>query len=198
MKTKKLIELLQKEDPSGEMECCVGNSDIAGMYIEPAYWDGCMQVLKREEDGGIVGGKYCSEGAKLVIHPLSIFDAIFDNENLPVEYDSEYSKRHYESRVEEYRKKTNSICNGIEKDLFIEYMSARLGPYGDFDEEEIKQVASEFYDANMDYKDEMPKDIIQTKTAEGWGASWNERRKKQWDKELGIKMVEGKMAIFKL
>lgn len=40
MKTKELIELLQKEDPEGECEAVVGGNPIHFVSREPGYWDG--------------------------------------------------------------------------------------------------------------------------------------------------------------
>jgi len=47
MKSKKLIELLQAEDPTGEIEVCIGNQDVFCLESKPAYWDGCPQILIR-------------------------------------------------------------------------------------------------------------------------------------------------------
>lgn len=49
MKTKKLIELLNQCDPSGELEVCLDNIDICSVGREPAYYDGALQVLIRND-----------------------------------------------------------------------------------------------------------------------------------------------------
>ena len=80
MKTKKLIELLQKEDPSGELEVCVGNEDIFSLETMPAYWDGVLEILDRDwscEYYNVIGATYTSSGKKLNIRTLGIGDAIF-------------------------------------------------------------------------------------------------------------------------
>jgi hypothetical protein len=89
LKTKKLIALLQAADPSGDLECCVDNLDIHYVVSVPAYYDGELQVLQRDDSNpyyNIVGAKYVCGGHKLKIVPLSIADAIFEDPSLPVDY----------------------------------------------------------------------------------------------------------------
>lgn len=50
MKTKDLIKLLMEEDPTGEIECCIDNQDIEEISWESAYYDGCLQIVKRDEN----------------------------------------------------------------------------------------------------------------------------------------------------
>ena len=111
MKGKELIRQLQEEDPSGELEVCVGNLDIHFVSREPAYYDGCLQVLKRDENNkfyNIIGAELRSTGDKIQIHELSVRIALLENPDLPVEYD-EYSERHCKEKVESWRKETLEI-----------------------------------------------------------------------------------------
>lgn len=205
MKTKDLIRQLQEADPSGELECCLGNADIHFIDVEPAYYDGCLQVLVRDEHR-IVGAKYVSKGHKVVIHPLSIRDAIFDKEDCPVDLSDlqESWRERYKSRIEEYRQETRRISEDVEKGSFIQYALQRFAlQYGeDFDSEEIKTAASEFFDANLTYKDPLPADLVKLQVpmiidgAERmvW-ASWNDRRKRQWDREVALEF-DGKKVLF--
>lgn len=90
MKSKEVIKLLQELDPDGEIEVCVGNIDIHYIECLPAYYDGTLQVLLRDENKkgyNIIGAKYCRKGNKLCIVPLSISDAITDrDDNFNVDY----------------------------------------------------------------------------------------------------------------
>jgi hypothetical protein len=116
MKTSELIKHLQEADPSGEMECCLGNHDIHYVSAEPAYWDGCLQVLKRDPNKqyyNIIGAEYRSSGDKLVIHGLSVMDAILNDPEVPVTYDSDYARRHYEAVVEAERDEVRGIKQKI-------------------------------------------------------------------------------------
>lgn len=108
MKSKEVIRLLQELDPDGETEVCVGNMDIDYIECLPAYYDGTLQVLQRDEskDGyNIIGAKYCIDGDKLCIVPLSISDAIVHQDcSLNVDY-SELT----EDRREQLKKQHNDL-----------------------------------------------------------------------------------------
>ena len=212
MKTKELIHRLQEADPSGEMDCCVSNADIFFVDVEPAYWDGCLQVLIRDPAKSpyydVVGAKYVSSGKKLVIRPLSISDAIFENEKLPVDYEDlapSWQER-YKNMVEERRKETNEISNGVENGIFVEYITRRYaGQFGeDFRVEEVRDAATEFYKANMSYLDDMPQDILKKRVKETIDGkevevipSWNDRRREQWDREIKLDFENGKFVLKK-
>lgn len=203
MKTKELIRQLQEADPSGELECCVENVDILSVQILPAYYDDYLQVLIRDENDhfyNVIGAKYVGSGSKVVISPHSICDAIFENQDLPVEYVgvSQSSKAAYEKEVTKRRQETQDIGNDVELSFFTEYMLKRLSE--NFGEDEIRQVAKEFYNANMDYRDNMPKDIGRVKKVidgEEIDAilSWNERRNIQWDKQILVDFADGKLIL---
>lgn len=210
MKTSELIRRLQEADPSGEMECCVENADIHFVGVEPAYWDGCLQVLVHDPAKApyydIVGAKYVSRGKKLVISTLSISDAIFDNEDLPVDYSEleESWRKRYAEWVDHRRKETRDISNGVEKDYFVQYIVQRFAYQmaRDFEPEEVKAEATKFYEANMTYKDAMPDDILTFKKKledgkEVW-PSWNERRRMQWDREIKLDFENGKIKLAKV
>ena len=116
MKTKDLIAQLQAADPTGELECCIGNSDVWYVYREIAYWDGCLQVLKRNPDTkyyNVIGGEYRSNGEKVVIRELSLFDAILNDSEVPITYETDYCKRKYEKLIEEERE----LIRKIDKDI---------------------------------------------------------------------------------
>jgi hypothetical protein len=92
MKSKKVIQILQELDPTGEEEVCVENIDIHYITKEPAYYDGHLQVLERDEkddDFNIKSAKYVSQGAKLVIETQSIEDMIHLRPNSEVTFDHE-------------------------------------------------------------------------------------------------------------
>lgn len=211
MKTKDLIAALQEADPTGEVECCVGNADIHCVYQEAAYWDGCLQVLihdpAKKPYYDIIGGKYVASGNKVVIRPLSISDAIFNDENLPVYYEgmSEQKQQDYQKMVQDRRNQTKSICNDVEREFFVQYITEKYCQHDDFELDDIKIAAGKFYDENMDYKDSMPEDILKGKKKENISGqdyevvpSWNTRRRLQWDREIGIDIKDGKVCfVFK-
>jgi hypothetical protein len=113
MKTRDLIARLMEADPSGELECCIHNEDILGVMVQPAYWDGCLQVLTRDPALAgfydVAGGRFVSAGAKVVITPLGIEDALMDALEMPVEFDSEHVRARYGEHVERWRAEARAI-----------------------------------------------------------------------------------------
>lgn len=205
MKTKDLIDKLKEADPSGDLECCIGNCDIIGIHTDPGYWDGCLQVLERDEKGRIKGGKYCSGQTKVVIRTYSIRDFVVDNNNFKVSYDGDYARKHYEPMIKEAREWSDKLHDDVEKGMFVKYMVRRTNDqYCDLDEEEIVEAAKEFYDANLNYRDEMPKDVLHTKKKKKHGdtvydviPSWCDRREMQWDREVHLTLENGKLKVVK-
>lgn len=203
MKTKELIRLLQEADPSGELECCVENIDILGVYPELAYWDGAFQVLVRDNSKkpyyDVVGAKYIAEGTKITISPHSIDDAIFDHRNLPVEYigmSTDQQKR-YEKSVQEKRDQAFNIKNEVSRDSFKQYVQNK---FPELSQEAVEKSAFEYYNKHMSFEDEMPDDIKKMFTMKDGMKicpSWNERRSLQWDRELDLKFVENQVIITK-
>lgn len=109
MKTKELIAMLHAADPEGEHECVVNNVDIYTIDVEPAYWDGCMRILKRDPKAkpyyDIIGMKFTSEGTKVNIVPMDYDDVLGNNIDAPIEYEGEpWVRKNYQKNVEECRK----------------------------------------------------------------------------------------------
>lgn len=106
MKTKELIRQLQKEDPEGEFEVCVGNEPIsyAGKY--PSYYDGRLQVLERDDKNQVISAKYVANTYKIQIRIYNIEDAIWDNPDLPVDTSQDISQAGW---VEETRKEAKKF-----------------------------------------------------------------------------------------
>lgn len=189
MKTKDLIAALQDADPSGELECCVGNADIHTVYPEPAYWDGCLQVLIHDKNKApyydVVGAKIVGKGTKVVIHPLSISDAIANDHDLPIEYEgvSELKRKDYEESYMRQRQESIDISNDVERGFFIQWINEKGI--------DLTQAAIDFYNANMKYNDPMPEDIMHSKLPKDkdgleWIPSWKERRERQWEREIEV------------
>lgn len=118
VKTKKLIELLQKVDPTGETEVCVGNYDILQIFPSPAWYDGSLQVLIRDERllplYDVIGGKFVRNGDKIVIETLSIQDVLLDDPGSVIKYD-EWKDDSDESRVKKWREDGFELEKEIEK-----------------------------------------------------------------------------------
>lgn len=118
MKTKELIRQLQKADPSGEIDCCIGNSDIHFVSVNPAHYDGCKQVLIRDEKNpfyNIIGAKVVSDGEKVVLHALSIKSVLWDDPDSPIEYD-ECSEGLYKKGHDNIRKEVREFIIEMENE----------------------------------------------------------------------------------
>lgn len=210
MKTKDVIAMLQKEDPSGELECCVGNADIFTIEKMPGYWDGCLQVLVRDPSKkpyyDIVGGKFIGGCTKVNIRTLSIFDAVGNDPKFKVEYDSDSTKKKYEERIENERKGMDEIQEDIEKNMFVNYWKNRLSNMIENigleqDRVDILKIAVEFYDKCLSHKNKFPEDLPKTvKQKHGDREydvypSYYDKRHMQWDRELVFKEIEGGWKI---
>ena len=128
MKSKKLIELLQKEDPSGETEVCVysedGNVDILGLESKPGYWDGCYQILERNWDSpyyNVIGAQYRSDGDKIMIRGHSIIDALENNPNLPVTVVDTFVEKKMQKAVDKWRSDAKNQKEYFDKQCIQEY-----------------------------------------------------------------------------
>lgn len=115
MKSKLLIEILQKLDPSGEIEVCVGSEDIIDISLLPAYYDGKLQVLQRDktkEGYDIVGVDVRSNGQKISISPYGleyyVFDHHSDLDRLNITFDHE-PNQYLLDQIEEWKKKAEEI-----------------------------------------------------------------------------------------
>ena len=81
MKSKELIQQLQKLDPTGETEVCVGNTPIYFVESKPAYYDGVLKTLIHDEpkvgkEFSIIGMKYIIHGEKLHLNLFEVDDLI--------------------------------------------------------------------------------------------------------------------------
>lgn len=113
MKSKKLIELLQELDPSGEIEVCTGHGDIYFIHKLPAYYyDGHLQVLEldetRSDEYNIIGVKDITQGDKICLVTQSIRNFILDNSEGKITFDHEPT--HWElERIEKWRQESRTI-----------------------------------------------------------------------------------------
>jgi hypothetical protein len=112
VKTKDLIAALQEADPTGEEQVCVGNEDIHFVQREPAYYDGALQVLKRDTEQScynIVGVEYRRSGDKVQIHTLSAEWVILEDSEAPVTFDSDPPSEYLIEKVEGFRRKAREL-----------------------------------------------------------------------------------------
>lgn len=184
MKTKELIKLLQEADPSGEVEVCIGNADIHFVEILPAYYDGRLQVLQRNPDinaYNITGAKLFENGDKIVLHPLSIFDAIWNDPDLPIDYSdlSKESAERYKYAHDKTKFEAKELENKIELGYFIEFVAEKANKITD-DLINLEEIARDFFVENLKTFDLFPFDLNTS------GESYVSLRKSQWEKTINV------------
>ena len=130
MKTKKLIELLQKADPEGTGEVCIptqeGNVDIFNLEWKEGYWDGPYQVLIRDWDNpyyNVVGAELRSDGNKLCIKTISIEDALLSDPDLPVKIVDIAVHKTLQDRVSRWRDETKEIHKKQDNRCLVEVLN---------------------------------------------------------------------------
>lgn len=109
MKTKELIELLQKEDPSGEIECCVDNSPIMFISCQPAYYDGTLRKLILDENGSVVGIKFITSGSKIRLQLYDYDDLIADDPDAIIDFTECSNPRSYKEIVDKQRSESREV-----------------------------------------------------------------------------------------
>lgn len=198
MKTKKLIALLQEEDPSGELDVCVGNVDIHFVERLPAYYDGSLQVLERDEDCkyyNITGGRYVRAGEKVNIHTLSITDAISNaagrEKPFPVDYSelssdqAEATKKAHDG-LREWHRRLDIEHEHMYFKEWVKEEAAKLTA----DTDEIDGVVYRFLEVEKKVSPDDP-------YPEGGlaGHSYVSMRKMQWSQKFEVAVSEGFLKI---
>lgn len=190
MKTKEVIRLLNECDPSGEKEVCVGNVDIHFIDMMPAYYDGPLQVLTRDESKqgyNITGGKYFRSGDKIQIHTLSFSDAI-TNFGTDTKFDVDYSEvKHdeaqYRKNHEDLRQFMRDVEQKCEMDLFSAWFLSVVSTMT-VDVEDARQMACDYFTSK---KNILPTNPITVKD----GQSYRDARHEEWNKRFVVSMKDG-------
>jgi len=155
MKTKKLIELLQKEDPIGEDDVLVNNIDILCLEGKPGYWDGCKQLLVRDWNKdcyNVIGAEYRSDGSKINITTLDIEGAIADNPELPVTVVDTFVEKHMQQTVEKWRKEVIELKESMIGDFLLRAMNKIKEGWRIFEDPDMKE-RPQMYFAKGDKKE---------------------------------------------
>ncbi len=122
MKSKDLIALLQKEDPTGETEVVMDDGrDIFFLESLPGYWDGCYTTLIRDPSKkpyyDIVGAKYRSDGRKIKIRAMGWDDVLSEDSDAPIEVIDEFVHKKMQKHVDDYRMEVKEMDARIKKEL---------------------------------------------------------------------------------
>jgi len=194
MKTKELIEQLQLEDPTGELEVCMGNEPIVGAHTLPAYYDGCPFSLLRDDKGNLVGIKRTSNGYIVSITSYDISDLLLDYPKLKIEYETDYAKKHYFERDEKTRQKMKDILDECELDTFTDWVYGRSKA---IKSDKNNEIIKKFWLANYTSETPIPEHIDKPITKNGVTSygSWNDRRWAQYDEQVKIKLQNGLVEL---
>ena len=200
MKTKELIKRLQEADPSGEEEVTVGNTDIMFVQNLPSYYDGCQQVLIRDEKEkyyNVVGGKVRANDRKITINLHSLKDAIYENPELPIEYDSWHSNSSYKKSHKNTRKLARDIDYKLGLENFITFVKNRVPAMM---EEKINKSAKEFYDRNFKnkFREEPPSYETEEEDKIGVYASRYDREQTFWNENIIVHIDFNKEVIIEM
>lgn len=197
MKTKKLIKLLQDADPTGEEEVCVNNVDIFTVHPEPAYWDGTLQILERNEASeyyNVIGARYKRSGSKINISILSITDAICEDTKLKVDY-SELSEHRQKEVIDAHNKLRiwyENMENKHEEQYFVQWAKDKALELTE-DIEEINDLAKNFFkNQEITSQTKLPVGGVQI------GKSYVDTRKSQWNDMFEVSIVDGFLSIQKI
>lgn len=213
MKTRELIRLLNEADPSGELECCVGNVDILDVSVEPSYWDGTLQVLRRDPEKepyyNIVSADFIrsDEVNKVVINTHSISDAIYENPELPVGYigfGGEYYTK-LERMVEETRESSRRVRQDVLCDSFTRWVKKKIAEEPEWRLGEADILEDTVLFARENLRDDDPIDADIHAIRKPWigsdgksyesSLSWDERRHLQWDRDYEVVNDGGALII---
>lgn len=181
MKTKELIRLLQKHDPSGEEHVCVNNVDIRFIENAPAYWDGPQQIIIQDEKGQISGGKYNRTGSKIQIHTSSFSTLVWDRPDFPIDYSDldERRQNEYKTNHNKIRDEAKDFEYKLELEYFTKFIKDCAAEIMENDED-LNDMSKEFYDDNFTPDDPFPDDIP-------WlGESYHSRRIKYWSSNTKV------------
>lgn len=127
MKTKKLIELLQKEDPSGELEICLDTEEgLCDIFHVEFPYDGYApyEVMIRDwskDCYNVIGAEYRCDGKMSFLRAISISEALMDNNDLPVTVHGRDKEEisHMKDKVAAWREESRKIKKDIMDPMLV-------------------------------------------------------------------------------
>jgi len=126
MKTNELIKLLQKVDPEGSLEVCIDGTNLPSAAIIsviniPAYHDGPINIVEKNETGYIAKGHYINKGRKIVLYVATISNLI-DHQILSkdkIDYSGAGGSRNY---LEKYHSSLEEENDRIQYSIVKEHL----------------------------------------------------------------------------
>lgn len=151
MQSSELIRLIAECDPDGNMQVCIGNADIQDVTVEPAYYDGALQVIEFDANRHPVIGRRIRSGQKMVLDTLHISEAIHHYPNFRVEYQDDADRTRYSAIDEETRRAALQIDFDIDEGSFVDWVFIKIQVIRKVPiawVQRIKEAASAFYRDN--------------------------------------------------
>lgn len=99
MKTKELIEELNKLDPEGNCEINFGGA-ITHLIRLPWYYDGKYSILIKNDDGDVIGMREATaeDGDKINVHTMTVddlgYDEVWENFEYIIKGDDRFLQRY--------------------------------------------------------------------------------------------------------
>lgn len=192
MKTKELIQLLQEEDPSGEIDVVVGNQAISFIENLPYFYDGRKQEVHLK-NGDIYKLSYANSGSKIKIHTYDFDTIVYDREG-KIEVDcSALPEYNRDKTIERYKKIAEASKRHrqeMELEDFCKWVICLARErFGEINEEELKgEAVKMFINEKMSHNDPFPADS-------NMYDSYCQRRETQWAGMFDVVEDEGFIEI---
>lgn len=194
MKTNKLIELLQKLDPTGELNVWCDGKDITEGNSMPAHYDGYNAVIEYDEESFSV--HYNTKYRKVELESMSIIDVIKYDTEVNIDYtglDEDRIQR-YRTHHDKLRQKEYDFQTDFDFRSFLEFCASKAGKTGK-NLDGLYSSVKTFFDKWYDVKKGFTWHVIYNLT---WDSDENfsvksrsvdERQTTQWNATINIKYV---------
>jgi len=196
MKTKELIKQLQECDPTGEVEVVCDGGDIFTVINLPAYYDGSLKVLIRDDTlkpyYDVIGMREIREGRKVILQGMDLQDICWDIDN-PESLIIEGSDEFKES-AKKHIKECQDCVLKINMEHFRKYILKRAskdtafgldGPYNS----KINEDIDKFFLHNKDKL--INDDILKASN----GLSNNDCQELYWNNHVTIEYIDESLSL---
>ena len=120
MTTRVLIEMLQEQDPSGELPVFDYHGQPYFVQRLPYYYDGIPALIIHNENTGYyspISAKFVDNGDKIIIESLSLEDLIMHDPDFEIDTSglNDRDRNEYDQAIEEFRQCARNTNEFIEE-----------------------------------------------------------------------------------
>lgn len=196
MKTKKLVELLNYLDPTGELNVWCDGKDILHGNTAPAYYDGYNHYIETDEDGRYLKGYYDIASSKVELEGRSFSDCIEYDPEFEIDYSALPEKKAniYRESHDKIRRKEYNFQTDFDFRSFLEFCAGKAGKTGkslDGLTNAVKKFFSGWYNVKTGFTWHPIHDL--TWDTEGNFSiiqkSVHDRQTAQWHATINVKLV---------